>query len=1020
MKWNRINTAAAALIVTLCIAIGAGTALAQSTTDGAIGGLVKDQSGAVIPGAKIVVRNIETGATAQAESDATGRYRIISLQPGKYSVEISINNFAPYKATGVIVEVGRISEVDSQLAVSGKSETVEVTEEAPMVNTQQQDFSTNLNQTSINELPINGRRWSEFALLTPGANPDGNFGLISFRGISGLLNNNTIDGGDNNQAFFSEERGRTRLNYSISQAAIQEFQVNTSNYSAEYGRSAGGVVNAITKSGTNSIHGSGFWYIRDNTLGATNPFTKINGQPVKPEDQRQQWGGNIGGPIVKDKLFFFFNYDQQHRNFPGLALPASETFFDPLSASELSTLAGRGVTSAQADSAMTFLESLTGEVPRKGDEITFLPKIDWKLNGNNTVTLTYNRLRWHSPAGIQTGLPVTRGIHSFGNDDVKLDSVNAKLNSLITSRISNELRFQYGRDFEFEEAQPPAPGEATTGPGGFSPQVAIFGGGITFGKPNFLDRRAFPDERRTQVADSVALAYGRHLVKIGFDVNHVDDLLDNLFQEGGVYNYNNRVDFISDYINPAGKKYSSFAQGFGPSAFEFNTNDYNFFLQDDIRVLPRLTINLGARFEYEQLPQPQIANPALDATSKFPSDQNNFAPRIGFAWDIFGDGKTAVRGGYGVYYGRLINSTISNAITNTGMPQGQQQFTLRGSTAGSPLYPNVLSAAPTSGGAKPDVVIFAPGFQMPLIQQFDFSVEREIATNTVFSAAYIGSRGSYLPDFLDTNLPSAQAPRTFTVSGGALDGQSFTTHVYTGARPNPSFGRITNVSSRVNSSYDAMVLQLNRRMRNGLQLQSSYTLAYSDDNGQGSTTFTTGNGALDPNNLGLEESRSSFDIRHRFVASIVWQPNYFQNSAPVVKALLSNYTLAPIISMASGRPYTGTISGNITGGTSTGILGAGGDNRPFFIDRNSFSMPKTATVDMRISRRFAVGEIGKLEFLVEAFNLLNRVNYTGVNSRLYTLKGSTLTFDDTFGTFNNSANTLSRERQIQWAIRFNF
>ncbi len=187
--------------------------------------------------------------------------------------------------------------------------TVEITAEAPVINTSQQDFSSNINQTSINELPINGRRWSNFALLTPGAVPDGTFGLISFRGISGLLNNNTIDGGDNNQAFFAEERGRTRISYSISQAAIREFQVNTSSYSAEYGRSAGGVVNAVTKSGTNEFHGQVFYYQRNNKWGARNPLAtntvNVNGvfTPVgiKPEDVRHQFGGTIGGPIVKDK-----------------------------------------------------------------------------------------------------------------------------------------------------------------------------------------------------------------------------------------------------------------------------------------------------------------------------------------------------------------------------------------------------------------------------------------------------------------------------------------------------------------------------------------------------------------------------------------------------------------------------------------------------------------------------------------------------------------------------------------------
>src|SRR5690606_37235165 len=237
-------------------------------------------------------------------------------------VESSSTGFAPAIADNVIVEVGQSTQVNFDLQIGEATAEVEVTAEAPVINTNDNANAININQTSINELPINGRRWSNFALLSPSTVPDGNFGLISFRGISGLLNNNTIDGGDNNQAFFSEERGRTRINYAISQSAIREFQINTSNYSAEYGRSAGGVVNAVTKSGTNEFHGDLFYYNRNSGNGARNPlaFQTVlqNGVStvvgVKPDDVRQQWGGTIGGPIVKDRLFFFFSYDQQKRN----------------------------------------------------------------------------------------------------------------------------------------------------------------------------------------------------------------------------------------------------------------------------------------------------------------------------------------------------------------------------------------------------------------------------------------------------------------------------------------------------------------------------------------------------------------------------------------------------------------------------------------------------------------------------------------------------------------------------------
>ncbi|HEV7892582.1 MAG TPA: carboxypeptidase-like regulatory domain-containing protein, partial [Pyrinomonadaceae bacterium] len=228
------KSACALALLLFCFAFGFQPAAAQSTTQGAIGGTVKDPQGAVVTNAAITVKNDETNKEVTATTDDEGNFRVAQLQPGNYTVSINASGFTAYTAK-VVVEVGRVSTVDANLTVQGVTgETVQVTSDAPVVNTEQQDFSTNVNQTSINNLPINGRRWSNFALLTPGAVPDGTFGLISFRGISGLLNNNTIDGGDNNQAFFAEERGRTRISYSISQSAIREFQVNTSSYSAEY------------------------------------------------------------------------------------------------------------------------------------------------------------------------------------------------------------------------------------------------------------------------------------------------------------------------------------------------------------------------------------------------------------------------------------------------------------------------------------------------------------------------------------------------------------------------------------------------------------------------------------------------------------------------------------------------------------------------------------------------------------------------------------------------------------------
>src|SRR6267142_4740823 len=318
-------------------------ATAQSTTTGAIGGVVTNPNREVVQGAAVTVVNTETNKEDSATTDDQGRFKIVNLRPGSYKVTINGSGFSAYTQENVTVEVGRETTLEAALSIGAVTGTVEVTSEAPVINNTQQDFSTNINQVSLNNLPTNGRRWSNLAILTPGATPDGSFGLISFRGISGLLNNSTIDGGDNNQAFFSEERGRTRIGYVISQAAIREYQVNTSNYSAEYGRSAGGVINAVTKSGTNEFHGSAFVFDRNNKWGARNPRSTVNqvvngvNTPVayKAKDVRYQFGGTIGGPIVKDKAFFFFSYDQQKRNFPGVSVFSSPSYLSTVNTATL-------------------------------------------------------------------------------------------------------------------------------------------------------------------------------------------------------------------------------------------------------------------------------------------------------------------------------------------------------------------------------------------------------------------------------------------------------------------------------------------------------------------------------------------------------------------------------------------------------------------------------------------------------------------------------------------------------------
>ncbi len=999
--------------------VGSSRASAQTQATGTIEGIVRDERGAVIAGAKVSARHVGTNAMREVTTDTSGRYRIVFLPPGPYEVTAEMPGFATVTQSGITVLVGGTATVDLTLKVAPVAETVTVTAEAPIVEPERTEFTSVVTESAVHNLPINGRRWENFVLLTPGVNPDGTFGLVSYRGVSGLYNNNTVDGADNNQAFFSEARGRTRVVYTTSLSSIKEFQVGLSNFSAEFGRAAGGTVNAVTRSGTNEFHGEAFYFLRDDALSAREPF-----QPLEPEERRQQFGFSLGGPFIKDKLFYFGTYDQQVRNFPYFVTPSSATFLTS------------PCTAPGCAATIQFFQSLQRFVPRKAHNNIAFYKIDWVISPRHTFTGQYNWHRWRSPNGIRTA-PIQFAAESDnGFDGVKTDFLLFRLSSALSSTLAHEVRFQYGRDFEFQ--RPNAPGPSTT-----------VSGGISFGMPNFLPRPAFPNEKRFQWVDNISLIRGRHNVKAGLDINYVRDLMINLFQGGGVYSYASLNAIAQDCPKGAvgcvplddgprtRRHYSSYVQAFdlrgltGDQAGRvfFTTTDYNFYVQDRYRAHPHLTLDFGLRYEFQKFPQPPVGNPAFPQTERFNQDTNNLGPRLGISWDIGGRHTLVLRAGYGLYYGRTTNSAIANALTNNGKILASFFFTP--TTPGAPQYPDVLTAPPTGPGVAPDIQFFSSDYVRPLVHMAQLSLEREIVRDLSVSASYLFSRGQRLPSFRDLNLNPPRERVVYILPDGTVTPPF---PFFTGPRPVAGVGRIIISESVVNSSYNAFVLQVTQRMRHGVQFNANLTIAKAIDDGQTSQTFFGGNQLFNTFDRRSERALSNFDIRKRFVASFVWEPRWQGLVHRTARAVFNGWRLSGIITASDGVPLTGFISGSLSAATGATVTaspnGSGGSSRTPFLARNSFRGTGFANVDFRIARDIKVTERTRFEIIWEAFNLFNRVNLTSFSTLQYRIASSSvdptglrqvrLTSDPGFLQARAASTTLWGPREFQFAIKFHW
>jgi Carboxypeptidase regulatory-like domain/TonB dependent receptor-like, beta-barrel len=979
----------------------------SQAVNGVIEGTIVDASGASLPDVRVVIKHQDTGLERQLETDKAGRFRATLLPVGNYEVAARHPGFAPTRRAGVVLELAQTLNVDLRLSVEGVGLKENLLTKTSSLETERKQPSTRLNERFINSLPVSGRKFLDLGVMVPGATEFGERDTLAtadFAGVNHFFSDILVDGTDAYQAWTHLPRGTNLVPFEFSQDAIREFQVLSSSFTAEFGRSAGGLMNVITKSGTNLWHGDAFYFITGSSLNATPRFA-----PQEPDSSQQQFGGVLGGPIKKDRLFFFGSYDQQIRSDP-VAVTSGTVLneFDSVLASVTSSEERQRLLEAR-----DFISSQIGNLDRDFDQFSLLGKTDWQINQRHNVSARFNHQEFEAinvpanvfeiPAATTTASPSNNG-----RVTVKNNSFALQVGSIFSSHVVNEARFQFA--FGDERTSPNAPG----------PQVRIGSesGGFVFGGSE--NQPVSLDEHRLQWLDNVTVLRGRHEIKTGFDINRVSDGSFFLRALNGSYRFNDLRDF-------ANGRYLTYLQGFGIPSVDVVNGYYNFFVQDNFRVTPRFSLNLGFRYELQHLQQPTVTNPEFPQTQQPTSDdRNNFAPRFGFAWAPDGQ-KTVVRGNYGVYYAPLPIQVNGAALTNNGVYQASRLYRgpadPMGATPGAPNYPEVrpadLSLQSPSPGAR--IAAFSPDLAHPYVQHFNVEIERELATGLTLSSGWLFTKGTRLRRNDDLNLfpPVSEAVEVRDSRMNFFGSVTIPSFGGPASRPFPFFDQITEFKFDHASSYHSFFVQANKRYSRGFQFLANYTLSKLIESG-----FTPGNAVdccasenpFDPRD---ERGLGRRDQTHRFNFAAVWDTPRLATDNFLAKYLLNAWQLSPIVKVGNGRPYTATVTGDLGGDVNRNRDPL--DRAPLF-GRNTFRGPGYAAVDLRVQRTARFDNGKSIGFIVEFFNLFNRGNFLRPYTdyyRLMEIAGGPNRLEGPLPTFGQEYNAL-RSREIQFAVRFSF
>ncbi len=1040
------------LCLLFVLAVPAGARGQSAISTGSISGEVSDPSGAAIVGTTVTATNVATGASRTGKTNGAGFYSFPSVQVGTYTVTISHPGFRTTKIDNVVVQVGQSVAANATLQVGAASETVTVTGETPLIEATEASVSTVVNEGLIQNLPLSGRRYTDFVLLTPNSNADGEFGLVSIGGQqggsdSGYANGNgsnyfTVDGATSSSNYFGDARGRTRVPYVFGEESIQEFQVADNPYNAAYGGGGSGFVNTVTKSGSDAFHGGAFYYNRNSGVGnADDAVDKAAGVP-RPLDILQQFGADLGGPVVHHKAWFYFDYEQQRRKEPisiiipgdtglgvtdfevpaGTALPAPNAPF-PAAADFLppSTFSFSALTpSKQATylqgvaNALNAIDTNLNQRKRFANDLTLFPKLDWQPTNADHFTFVYNYSKFDSPGGEYTFNPVNYAGDSYlANNFVRDHHATVHWTHTFGPVLLNDFHASFARDEQLATPSGLIPSSL--------PQVALYSPQFMYlGNASYAN--ADTREYQWQINERITWVKGRHSLDFGFDFDrtHVSDFYAGNFD--GSYAFYNLESLALG-------QYGTFSQNVGNPLFPFTFPYYGFYAQDKFQVTKRLTLDFGIREDFQVYPQPQ-ANTTLGSeiaqlTGQFPNQYQRVAPRFGFAWEPLN--KTVVRGGFGIFREIFDAINYENSVTGNGLPS-RVASTFHKYDSGlapdaqTPVFPTPLPATAPAFSSSSNLSIVSPQFQTPYILESSLEVERELLPNTSLTLGSMWTHGTHLiaSSAYDMNLCPPQGipgssvclplgTTTYTICPGGYSAGSagcIGTPGPSATLPNldsgllaegaviPTYsGQINALISPGNNNYNSFYVKFQQRNFHGLSSLLSYTFSKN----------LQSNGADFNNQFDFANTRgpSLLDERHRLSVAAFYSPNVANLSSEFARGALSDWTISTVMQFSSGRPYTALLDCSATAGgdyinnsaanessgnTANGIGGSSAPCGPDpFIGYDAFNGPWIQEIDLGLSRNFHVTEKHVITLTAQVFNLFNHPNYfvqagSGINN----------------------------------------